>query len=131
MVNCHYCLHRLVHPYFLYLLSDKRFTHNIAAQRLVAKIGTSRHPIHRLNCQNRKKGYKTGPSTKSTKAGAGFYQLELVIGPFFNGQARVFKEKWKVIRKALPRVIEGVRLAGRDHYTVFARDPVQLRQFIC
>jgi hypothetical protein len=118
-IYCSYCAGDLIHPYFLYLLSDKRYT--LATQKLVAKIGTSRHPIHRLNGHNRKKGYKTGPRTKSTKAGAGFYQLELVIGPFFNGTAKPFRNQWKAIRKALPRFIEGVRLAGKYGYTVYTR----------
>lgn len=129
MTTCLYHQRGLAHPYFAYILTDKRFNHDKASQTVVAKIGISRHPIHRLNCHNRRPGYKVGASTKSTKAGAGHYQLEFIVGPFYNGQATRFKKKWTLARKPMPRLLQGIRLAGRYRYKVWARDTAWLKKF--
>lgn len=126
---CHYCHFRLRHPYFTYILTDKRCNFNKSSQKIFAKIGISRHPILRLNCHNRKPGYRGGPSTKSTKAGAGFYQLEFIIGPFYNGESLPFFKRWNKARKVTPRLLAGIKLAARFGRIISARDPEWMKRF--
>ena len=130
--GCSYCLHFQPHPYYCYILTDRRYNNNNVNklnQTVIARIGLSRHPIHRLHCHNRRPGYKKGPSTKSTKEGAGYYQIEYVVGPFFNGNGIKFKEQWSKKRKLLPRLKEGLLLAKAYNYEISARDKDWLIDF--
>lgn len=128
-VKCKYCLHHRSHPYFCYILTDRRFTHNKKGQKDVAKIGVSRHPIHRLHSHNRRDGYKTGRRAKSTKACSGFYQIEFIVGPFSSRTAAEFERQWNSARKVIPRMVKGLQLATRYKRTVGARDEAELTRF--
>lgn len=122
MFRCSYCINNYAHPYWCYILTDRRYNNNKLNQQVITKIGLSRHPIHRLHCHNRRPGYKKGPSTKSTKQGAGYYQIEYIVGPFYNGKGGLFKLQWSKKRKLLPRLKEGLILAKKNKRIVAARD---------
>lgn len=126
-INCTFCRNFAPHPYWCYILTDRRCNNNKSRQQILAKIGFSRHPIHKVNCENRKPGYKTG--SKSTKAGAGHYQVEFIVGPFYRGRAEQFINKWAPTRKTVPRLIKGLQLARRYQYVVWGRDADWLRNF--
>ena len=128
-INCVFCLGHYNHPYFAYICTDRRFNNNKSKQQVLAKVGISRHPILRLNCHNRKKGSAVGASTKSTKAGSGHYQLEFIVGPFYNGDATRFSKQWSSARKPVPRLIIALKLARNYRCGIGARDPEWLERF--
>jgi hypothetical protein len=119
--SCSYCYQRSPHPLFCYLLSDRRFTSDFSRHSALPYIGVSRHPLLRLQSHNRVSGFRSGQ--KCTKPCASFWQLELVIGPFYQS-AVAFKKEWrKSSRKIMSRIRQGVALAKQYRVAnVYARD---------
>ncbi len=120
-LSCKYCLQSRPHPLFCYLLSDSRCTPSLSNHRLVAYIGLTRHPFLRLLSHNRSKGFR--PGTKCTKSGSNFWQLELIIGPFYHS-AKKFKLEWRrSSRKIFSRIRQGYLLARKYRIrNLYARD---------
>lgn len=125
--SCWYCHYEIRHPAFVYLLTDCRLNANpreledVIKPMLVSYVGISRCPHLRLRSHRREKGVPVGH--KSTNKGKEYWQMELVIGPFF-GKGKAFKEQWrKKSRKMFRRVVKGCEMAQRDqHLTIYARD---------
>ncbi len=66
--------------------------------------------MHRCNQHNRKEGY-TVVGCKPTKGSEGFWDLEMVVGPFING-AGDFKAAWRRSSRKLPnRIVVGIQKA--------------------
>jgi hypothetical protein len=127
--ECRYCQQNLVHPVFIYLARDKRIPEERLSS-MYAYVGLSRHPLHRLYCnQNRMPGWKVG--SKCTKAVAPNWQLEMVIGPFFNGRGEAFKRQWrKGARRFRRRVRFGVEYGLRVGAKVYCREVQLIRRFL-
>jgi hypothetical protein len=110
-----------VHPTFCYLARDRRIS-NDKVGSVYCYIGLSRHPIHRLQYnQNRVKGWKVG--SKATKQVAPHWQLEMIVGPFYDGNGTRFKEAWrKGARRFKRRVKFGVHEGERQGVSIYCRD---------
>jgi hypothetical protein len=128
MHSCRYCSQNLVHPKFVYLARDRRIPESKLANAY-CYLGLSRHPFHRLMFnQNRKKGWKVG--SKATKPIAPHWKLEMILGPFYNGQGEAFKQLWRRgARRFKRRVRFGVEHAQARGATIYCRE-TQLIQSI-
>lgn len=106
---------------WVYLARDSRIRDDSVSDSY-CYIGISRSPFHRLFCQqNRVAGWKVG--CKATKPIAPHWQLELVVGPFFDGGGCVFKHTWRrSSRRLARRVKQGIELAERENVRVYCRD---------
>lgn len=109
------------HPLFVYIASDKRFTSHKHLQSLVPYIGVHVNPFDDIRRQNREPGYTGADHT--TKEGAGSLQIEIVIGPFVDDEARKFRDEWrKSSRKLVSRVQKGIQQARRYGSNVYCLD---------
>jgi hypothetical protein len=92
---CIYCVYRqfLRHPKFVYLLSDSRLSQD-SGELLKGPqhIGLATHPYLRLRQHNREKGYHTG--AKPTNLHGPYWQLEIIIGPFYT-KGKAFRQEWR------------------------------------
>lgn len=101
-------------PLFVYLISSGK----------TPAIGIASRPTERVHSHNRVPGFPAG--SKSTRAGAPNWQLQMVIGPFYSG-ARVFHTRWREhSRKLACRIafgcIQGLAFADKG-VRVWARNP--------
>ena len=120
---CKYCsaVPPAAHPLYVYLARDRRIPTAKLANAYVY-IGISRHPFHRLMCnQNRRPGWKVG--SKATKPIAPNWILEIIVGPFTGPNGLSFKETWrKGARRFNRRVRFGIKHAFKLGVNVYCRD---------
>lgn len=102
--KCVYCTYStwFTHPKWVYLITDSRVVNDALDYRdpdvkkkildSAQHIGLATHPYCRLHQQNRKAGYHTG--AKPTNLHGSYWQLELVVGPFFE-HGKEFKLQWR------------------------------------
>jgi hypothetical protein len=127
--SCRYCADGRIHPVWVYLARDRRIP-NDRLGSMYAYVGMSRHPLHRLAYnQNRAAGWRVG--SKSTKSIAPHWQLEMVVGPFYNGQGDAFKNGWrKGARRFRRRVRFGVDYGVKNGVKVYCRDVALIRKIL-
>jgi hypothetical protein len=116
------------HPYFLYLISLRECT-----GRMVGLIGSSRHPLERLQEQNRDPEHRKG--SKKARPEAGNWRLEMVIGPWKIEKTSVFQlvEQWKQTGKGglTEQIQAGVQLGLQyPEVNVYVADKAFVTQII-
>jgi len=126
---CRFCRDGLDHPKYVYLARDKRIPDSKLSDAY-CYLGLTRHPFHRLEFnQNRKKGWKIG--SKATRPIAPHWKLELILGPFNNGQGEAFKQAWRRgARRFRRRVKFGVEHASAHGLTIYCREKQLIRKII-
>jgi hypothetical protein len=126
--TCEYCLSGQLHPKFVYLARDRRIPDD-KLSNAYCYIGVSRHPFHRLMyCQNRIPGWKVG--SKATKPTAPHWKLEMIVGPFTDGQGELFKRRWRSgARRFKRRVRFGVQEGFFRSARIYCRDVNLIRTF--
>lgn len=114
------------HPLWVYMATISQEGIDSGVYNCAPQVGISRSPPVRLNELNRVTGFR--PGSKNSLAGAPFWQLELIIGPFSSG-GMDFKEKWlSRSRTAVRRLVFGILMAEKWNQrfglqlTVYARN---------
>lgn len=105
---------------FVYLASShvtaktQKKTENVKQQQpqQLVYIGRSSHPFPRLLHHNRVPGHTEGP--KETKAGAPWWQLDLILGPFHRGTHNIQKEWRERTRGHRARLLRGLEIGLRE-----------------
>lgn len=99
------------HPLWVYMTTISQAGIDNGVLNCAPQVGISRSPPVRLNELNRVAGFR--PGSKNSLAGAPFWQLELVIGPFSSGGTD-FKEQWLAkSRTAVRRLVFGILMAQK------------------
>jgi hypothetical protein len=120
---CVYCDVHQSHPQFLYFISTRpsHITDADVVNKYHNYIGCSRQPLARIATHNREKQYKVG--AKITRAGAGCWTVEMVVGPVPKGHGKALKELWKgSYRTITRRLLAGTLIASTYSLEVFVRD---------
>lgn len=114
------------HPLWVYMTTISQEGINNGVLNCAPQVGISRSPPVRLNELNRVAGFR--PGSKNSLAGAPFWQIELIIGPF-STSGTDFKEKWLAkSRTAVRRLVFGILMAEKWNrlfglqLTVYARN---------
>ena len=129
-IDCPYCKTGSKHGTFVYMTTDRRYNpFDLSKQQTTPPyIAHSKHPLIHLKCLNRIKGYKTG--SKASKQGAPYHQLQCLIGPFHNGEAKQAKQIiQKNARKTETRIIEMYKIAKEKNLLFVVQDK-RILQFI-
>jgi hypothetical protein len=121
--SCTYCDSGQSHPRFLYFISTRpsHITDAEVVNKFHNHIGCSRQPLARIATHNRDKMFKVG--AKITRAGAGCWAAEMVLGPIPRGQGQALKDLWKTSYRTITRrLLAGTLIASTYELEVFVRD---------
>lgn len=122
---CRYCLNRMQHPLYCYLIAGGLENKNKAS----TYIGVSRQVLYRVKSHNRVAGWRVG--SKSTKSMAGQWKLLAVIGPWFTTGAKNFKAEWRAkSRKLHSRLLTGVMQAKLANKSIYVSNKQAILQLI-
>jgi len=126
LLTCPVCLANQEHPLWVYMVTINEEGILNGVLNCAPQVGLSRSPPVRLNELNRVEGYR--PGSKNSLAGAPYWQLELIIGPFVRGGTK-FKKDWLAkSRTAVRRLVFGILMADNWNerfgmqLTVYARN---------
>ena len=117
------------HPTFVYLASDKRFSKEPSQQDLIPFVLLCANPFVDIRRQNREPGFPGGDHT--TKPGAGFLQLEMVLGPMMHKTAVQLQQLWRSrSRKMIQRIQTGYELGVSYGVGISCRDKEWTRSIL-
>jgi hypothetical protein len=131
-MGCSYCLKGERHPLWCYLATSGPYIERSSGSRVIPYIGVSSHPFRRLRSHNRLPGYPVG--AKSLNSHAPHWQLQCIIGPFFQSGACTFKRQWRAkSRKTIPRLVCGIQMAmayKNEKLHIFVENPAWVKRIL-